>query len=149
VSKRGQRVIDAAGEARQRESVQVEGGRGGSLVVQDGHPHNPLAGVGDVRRLQVRRQLPLPFIPPVLKPDFDLRLRQVERHRQARSLRAAQVPLQVEGGLQLEDLAAAEHRPGLLLPGGGRRVAAGVRVLVVVRQVAVGGLPVGFVAALR
>lgn len=141
-------------------SVQVEtqGCSGcGSLVIQNGDPDNPLGRVWDMCSLKVCRQLSLPFIPPVLEPDFDLSLCQVERRCQPRSLRAAQVPLHVEGGLQLKHLTAAEHGPGLLFPDGARVrgvllrpcVKTVLRVLVVVCQVAVACFPVGFVAALR
>lgn len=44
------------------------------------------------------------FIPAVLKPDLDLRLRELQRAGEAGAFRAAQVPLHVEGRLQLEDL---------------------------------------------
>ena len=86
------------------------------LVVEDGHTHYPLRrGVAQVGGLQLRGQLPLPLVPPVLEPDLYLRLRQVQGRGQARALRAAQVALHVEGGLQLEHLAAGEHRARLLL----------------------------------
>lgn len=91
-----------------------------SLVIQNGDPDNSLTRVWDVRSLEVRRQLSLPFIPPVLEPDLDLSLCQVQGRSQPRSLRAAQVPFHVEGRLQLKHLTAAEHGPGLLLPVGAR-----------------------------
>lgn len=92
---------------------------GSVLVVKYGHPHNPLRRrMAQVGRLQLRGQLPFPLIPSVLKPDFDLRLRQVQGRGQARPLRAAQVALDVEGGLQLEDLTPGKHRARLLLPAG-------------------------------
>lgn len=74
--------------------------------------------MAQVGRLQLRGQLPFPLIPPVLKPDLHLRLRQVQGRGQACPLRAAQVALDVEGGLQLEDLAPGKHRARLLLPTG-------------------------------
>lgn len=141
-------------------SAQVEAQRcsgRGSLVIKDGDPDDPLGRAGDVGSLEIRRQLSLPFIPAVLKPDFDLSLCQVQRGRQPRALGAAQVAFHVKCGLQLEHLAAAEHSPSLLLPSGARVtchvllrpcVQGVLHVLAVVRQVAVPGLPVCLVAAL-
>ena len=85
-------------------------------MVQDGHTDYPLRRrVAQVGGLQLRGQLPLPLVPPVLEPDLHLGLRQVQRRGQAGPLRAAQVPLHVEGGLQLEHLAPGKHRARLLL----------------------------------
>ena len=89
---------------------------GGVLVVEDGHPDEALGGVGHVGRLQLRGQLPLPLVPPVLEPDLHLGLGEVEGRREPRPLRAREVPLHVERRLQLEDLAPREHRPRLLFP---------------------------------
>lgn len=157
VSEGGQRVTEGRHGRGKRVSAQAEAQRRASaVVIQDRYPDNPLAGLRSGRRLQVGRQLPLPFIPPVLEPDFDLSLREMQRGRQAGSLRAAQVTLHVERGLELEHLAAAEHCPSLLLPPGtqlGGRVLlracvrAVLRVLAVVRQLVVARLPVGLVAA--
>lgn len=69
------RVVDLVGRAR------LGGGRGRGLVVQDGHPDQPLGRVRHVSRLQFGRQLPLPLVPPVLEPYFHLSLRQMERSR--------------------------------------------------------------------
>lgn len=92
---------------------------GSVLVVKDGDPDNPLRRrMAQVGRLQLGGQLPFPLIPPVLKPDFHLRLCQVQGGGQAGPLRAAQVALDVEGGLQLEDLAPGKHRARLLLATG-------------------------------
>lgn len=89
------------------------------LVVKYGNPNNSLRrGVAQVSRLQLRGQLPFPLIPPVLEPDLHLSLRQVQGGGQAGPLRAAQVALDVEGGLELENLAPGEHRARLLLPAG-------------------------------
>lgn len=90
---------------------------GSVLVVKYGNPHNPLRRrVAQVGRLQLRGELPFPLIPAVLKPDFDLCLRQVQRRGQTCPLRAAQVALDVEGGLQLKDLTPGKHRARFLLP---------------------------------
>lgn len=86
-------------------------------MVQYRHPDYPLGGVGDIGSLQVSGQLPFPFVPAILKPDFHLCLCEMEGSRQTRSFRTAQVPLHVKGGLKLEDLASAEHSAGLLLAG--------------------------------
>lgn len=105
----------------QAEAQRGGGGGGRSpVMVQNGHPDDPLAGVWDVRCLQVSGELPLPLVPPVLEPDLHLRLCQMERRGQARPLRAAQVAFDVERGLQLEHLAATEHGPGLFLAGAAR-----------------------------
>ena len=90
--------------------------RGRVLVVEDGHSDYSLrCGVAQVGGLQLRCQLSFPLVPPVLKPDLHLSLRQVEGRGQAGSLRAAQVALHVEGGLQLEHLAPGENRTRFLL----------------------------------
>lgn len=83
-------------------------------MVQDGHSDHPL-GVGHIGRLQLRGQLSLPLVAPVLEPDLHLRLGEVQRRGQSGPLRRGQVPLHVEGGLQLEDLATGEDGAGLLL----------------------------------
>lgn len=54
--------------------------------------------------LQVRGQLPLEFVAPVLEPNLDLGLGELQRAREARALGAAQVTLQVKRGLELKDL---------------------------------------------
>lgn len=84
------------------------------LMIQDGHAHDSLR-VTEVRGLQLRGDLSLPLIPPVLKPDFHLSLGEVERRGEPGPFRAAQVPFQVERGLELKHLRAREHGPGLLL----------------------------------
>lgn len=91
-------------------------GRGGRLVVEYGYPDESLGSLRHVRRLQLGSQLSLPLVPPVLEPDLDLGLCQVQGRRQPRPLRARQVPLHVERRLQLEHLTPGEHRPRLLLP---------------------------------
>lgn len=83
-------------------------------MVQDGHSNHPL-GVGHIGRLQLRGQLSLPLVAPVLEPYLHLRLGEVQGRGQAGPLRRGQVPLHVEGGLQLEDLAPGEDGAGLLL----------------------------------
>lgn len=85
------------------------------LVVQYGHADQTLGGVRHVGRLDLGRHLTLPLVPPVLEPDLHLGLGQVQGRGQPGSLRAGQVPLDVERGLELEHLAPGEHRPGLLL----------------------------------
>jgi len=86
------------------------------LVVQYGHADQTLGGVRHVGRLDLGRHLTLPLVPPVLEPDLHLGLGQVQGRGQPGPLRAGQVPLDVERGLELEHLAPGEHRPGLLLP---------------------------------
>lgn len=87
-------------------------------MVQYRDPYYPLGGVRHIGSLQVCSKLSFPFIPSILEPDFDLGLCEVERGCQACPLRAAQIPLHVKGGLQLEDLTPAEDGAGFLLPGG-------------------------------
>lgn len=88
-------------------------------MVKYRHPYDPLRrGVAHVGRFQLGGQLPLPLVPPVLEPDLHLRLGEVQRRGQAGPLRAAQVAFDVEGGLQLEDLAPGEHGARLFLPAG-------------------------------
>lgn len=113
-------VVQSVGEShylRRRLPAQRHG-RGQTLTVQHGHPDDPLpgaAGAGAGAGLHVCGDLPLPLVPAVLEPDLDLRLGELQRGGQPGSLRAAQVALQVEGGLQLEDLTPAEHGAGFLL----------------------------------
>lgn len=60
-----------------RAEVVLQHGRGGGLVVEDGHPDQPLGSLSHVRRLQLGSQLSLPLVPPVLEPDLDLGLGEV------------------------------------------------------------------------
>lgn len=71
--------------------------------------------VGHVGCLQFSGQLTLPFVAPVLKPNLHLRLSKAQGGRQAGTLRGAEVTLQIERGLQLEDLSTGEDRAGFLL----------------------------------
>ena len=89
-----------------------------ALAIQHGNPDDPLGGVagGGAAGLHVGGDLPLPLVPAVLEPDLHLGLGELQRGGQPGSLRAAQVALHVEGGLQLEDLTPAEHGARLLLP---------------------------------
>lgn len=92
-----------------------------ALAIQHGNPDDPLRGVGNgycccaAASLHVFGNLPLPLVPAVLKPDLHLGLGELQWGGQPGPLRAAQVAFQVESGLQLEDLAAAEHGAGFLL----------------------------------
>ena len=73
----------------------------------------------EARRLGGRRcaSCPaFPFVPSVLKPDFDLRLAQVQCGGQPTPVDARQVPAGGERRLQFEHLSSAEHRPRFLLP---------------------------------
>lgn len=94
--------------------------RGHVLAIQHRNSDDPLCSVGDcggggAAGLHVLGDLPLPLVPAVLKPDLHLGLGELQRSRQPGPLGAAQVALQVERGLQLEDLTAAEHGAGLFL----------------------------------
>lgn len=108
------RHVRKAGERSRRSDV---------LTVQHGNSDDPLGSIGgdggrssgDAASLHVRGDLPLPLVPAVLEPDLHLRLGQVQRGGQPGSLRAAQVALEVKGGLQLEHLTPAEHSARLLL----------------------------------
>jgi len=71
--------------------------------------------IGHVGRLQFGGQLALPLIASILEPDLHLRFSQTQRGSQTRTLRGAEIPLEVKGGLQLEDLSTREHRPCFLL----------------------------------
>ena len=86
------------------------------MMVQYRHSDQSLRRVHHVGRLQLRRQLPLPLVASVLKPDLHLRLGEMERRRETGALRARQIALHVERRLELEHLTAREHRPRLLLP---------------------------------
>lgn len=55
--------------------------------------------------------LALAFVPPVLKPYLDLRGGELQRVRQAVSLRGGQVALPGEAALQLRHLAGGEQNP--------------------------------------
>lgn len=55
----------------------------------------------------------LAFVPPVLKPDFDLRGGEFEEVGQVLSLRGGQVALLSEAPLQLGHLGLGEEDPGL------------------------------------
>lgn len=85
-------------------------------MVQNGHSDYPLSRVAQIGCFQLGGQLSLPLIPAVLEPYFNLRLSQMERGGEPRSLRAAQVALHVEGRLQLENLTPGENRASFLLP---------------------------------
>lgn len=87
------------------------------LAVQHGNSDHPLGSIrwGGAAGFNVCRDLPLPLVPAVLEPDLHLGLGELQRRSQPGSLRAAQVALQVEGGLQLEHLTAAEYSARLLL----------------------------------
>lgn len=91
---------------------------GGVLAIQNGNPHDPVSSEGDegAASFHVGGDLPLPLVPAVLKPNLHLRLGELQRGGQPGSLRAAQVALQVEGGLQLEHLTPTEHGARLFLP---------------------------------
>lgn len=74
-------------------------------------------------RRAARRQLgghlaPLGFVPPVLEPDFDLRLAEFQSRGQVGALGPREVPLRVEAALQLVDLCVREGRSGALLRAG-------------------------------
>lgn len=60
-----------------------------------------------VSRMQPRRlglQLPFRFVPPVLEPDLDLCLGEVQGLGQVRSVWTGQIALTAEAPFQLEDL---------------------------------------------
>lgn len=90
-------------------------GRGAQLPVAHQHRHRHPSGrrwkADPLQRLVLL--LPLTFVPPVLKPDFDLRGREFEGVRQVFSLRAGQVALLSEAPLQLRNLRLGEKDPGL------------------------------------
>lgn len=111
---RSQWVADRTGEADRRQAGQRHRRRD-AFVIQHGNPDDPLRRVVDGVGLHVRGDLPLPFVPAVLKPDLHLGLGEFQRGGEPGSLRAAQVALQVEGGLELEHLTPAEDGAGLLL----------------------------------
>jgi len=86
--------------------------------------------VGHIGRLQFGGQLAFPLIAAILEPDLHLRLGQPERGGQTCSFRGAKVALQIERGLQLEDLGAREYSSGFLLS---------LRVAITMWRGAVGG----------
>ena len=102
------------------------------VVVEDGDAHHALGGVRHIGRFQLGRQLTLPFVPPILKPDFHLRFRQAQRRGQAGAFRTGEVAFHVERRFELEHLTAREHRSRFLL--------APIFVFVVVQAVHVGVL---------
>ena len=115
----------------------IVAGRSIGLVVEDRDSNDALAGCscghisGHIGRLQFRRQLPLPFVAPILKPNFHLQrkkqneidirsagkassiflfylsLSETEGSGQTGPFRAGQVALHVKGRLELEYLRAA------------------------------------------
>ena len=97
------------------------------IVVEDWYAHHPLGGVRHVGRLQFGGELSLPLVASVLEPDLHLRLGESQRDGEAGALAARQVALHLERRLQLEHLAAREHRPRLLLPVPGRAAARRLR----------------------
>lgn len=117
------RVVDWVREGEQRlaDRHRGPGGRrrtvgGRVLVVKDGHAHDALSrGVAQVGGLQLGRQLSLPLVATILEPNLDLRLGEVKRRSQAGTLGAAQIAFHIEGGFELEDLAAGEDGARLLL----------------------------------
>lgn len=73
-----------------RDRGDAAGGRAGArrrFVVQYRHPDQPLSRVRHVRSLQLRSELALPLVPPILEPDLHLGLGEPERGRQPGSLR--------------------------------------------------------------
>lgn len=78
-------------------------------------------------RHQLGRHLaPFGFISPVLEPDFNLGLGELQCSGQIGALGPGQVPLRVEAALQLVYLRVREGRPGALLgPGPGLQRASG------------------------
>lgn len=88
-----------------------------ALAIQHGNSNHPLGGVrcSGAAGFYICRDLPFPLVPAILEPDLYLGFGELQRRSQPSSLRAAQVTLQVEGGLQLEHLASAEHSARLLL----------------------------------
>lgn len=90
-------------------------GRAAQLPVAHQHRHRHPSGrrwkPDQLQRLVLL--LPLTFVPPVLKPDFDLRGCEFEGVRQVFSLRAGQVALLSEAPLQFRNLRLGEKDPRL------------------------------------
>jgi len=61
------------------------------------------------RRVQIGSHLSLPLVAPVLEPDLDLRLGEVQKNGEAAALGARKVALRLERRLQLFHLANTIH----------------------------------------
>lgn len=78
-------VADRTGEADRRQAGQRHRRRD-AFVIQHGNPDDPLRRVVDGVGLHVRGDLPLPFVPAVLKPDLHLGLGEFQRGGEPGSL---------------------------------------------------------------
>ena len=68
------------------------------------------------QQLHIVRIFPLPLRPSILKPNLDLRLRQLQGFGQLAPLRHRQILVPLEFRLQILDLRRRERRPRPLLP---------------------------------
>lgn len=84
-----------------------------SVAHQHRHRHPPRCRWVPRQLQRLVLLLALAFVPPVLKPDFDLRRGELEDVGQVFSLRGGQVALLSEAPLQFRHLGLGEEDPGL------------------------------------